>query len=1660
MSTATVTPEIVQTFEVLCCPSVFNTTTQRTRNAPVQLNVREAMEHVGWEAPDDSTSVYLGGVFIPLKFYEHIRPRADVRLTLILRPSGPETWAAIGAFFAAVGEGVVAGLTYAASFEGVAAAIEAGGLAAGFGYGAGAIIGTVAITAGVSALTNALIKPPDQDSGSMESGRPSPSLQATGNRIRQNEPVPSVYGDIRIFPALGGFPYSVIRGSENLLRLLFLVGTGVNEISEPMIGEVPLSSFPRARMAIRSGFVFDGPLTIYTNEVQQLALNQVFDERRADEVSISPWAQYNVPGDDVEEISVDFSFPTGIFRRNEHGSLRYHSVGLQIQVRNAVGPGAWVDATTIPTFSPMPSTTPGLGGGPAIDGAPTLNIYLEQGVIKFVSVSARPFIVGFSWRVTAGSYDVQIRRFETEGPSARTGGGNETIIASTFVWTALRGLAFTNPLGPRLQTQCATVELEIPLDEQFNGFSANFSVRVKRYLSMYNPSDPFADADGWSAPVLPGRTRNPAAAARDILQGLSKKTPYLNSELEIPDFTAWYLYCEAFNQAGSGPLTFDHVFDYLGRASDQLALVMSAARAAPIIKNGKLGVLIDKDQSATAPKALITPANTNGFRYRFVYPKKIHGIKCAFIDRDEGFNPNGQIIVYADGYSSNGAGGTIVADENQMDSMRFIGTTDRRLVFVQARFLLAGRVLQRRTVEVEQDIEHLSYNIGEVVKLSHDGSLLGTRWGYVKFFNSYRFFEQFERETNPYTVAAKDLTNGTIEYGYMTPGFFTEGQGGARIRASSTALVTTGQTFAVARDWSGFVVELDARAPDSGSLSSGDGLRIAIFGPTLSDFRVWNFGTSAGLSSTAMATVALTIGTTSPSSSGGSFNAASVIRYEVRTNGVGGAAGKIWSVDNFRVHPTDTTQLGMIMLDGFADMAPGADYRIDIRKINTGGGGSVEVIPYNVIGPSDINNPLGIADALYLFLKSPVAGSPAPFTTGDLYAFGTTEAVTGRFLVKNKQPMIDLRAVVTLIDEAPERFNAVTTIDVSPPASQIQVPISQIGPSKPNINQIVADERALLLTREGSLITRIALLVQPGTQVGRTQPQFWAVRYRRIDAGATAYKAPQPYPAATNLIYISEVDEDATYEVLIRAIDGQGRPSEEVRQEVYVSGKTNRPPNVPNFRVENASIARWDTVEVPLDFAGYRITKSRVGGTYALSERVHGNSLITAPPFVLVNLPLGEYTLYIVMVDKVGNESLTPTSVNGTFGALEIQNVFDTTDYHALGFPKDPTEESEVLMDFENFDDFEIITGQLPAGFYVDVDTISNETGGTVFINGTGQILGGLKSCTIDGNGVAAPRFGLTFPTDAPLNALDRKLEFAIYINRAGTGTFTVRTTFWSDGGAASSRYDATSKNGLAELLIRADLAAAATATTGGGVDELVVERITIDVTGGGFTTTDDFILDDLVWKAGTVNTVEVEGGSGDLITTEIGSFYSNVGSSLFYDSDGGSNFYNSSFKKGRYFFSLVVGGGDLPANLRIGVDAPDSQTRLYYKDTFGVFVDFPAVLKGLTAQTYYFLLELDGGGLIGRVEGLTAVLEIEDEVEIMNNVVIASGGAGTRLTLTKTYRSIKKVDLTVEEDGNGGRYAVLVDKNPSTGPLITVYNGSNARVTGLIDARVTGVRG
>lgn len=108
------------------------------------------------------------------------------------------------------------------------------------------------------------------------------------------------------------------------------------------------------------------------------------------------------------------------------------------------------------------------------------------------------------------------------------------------------------------------------------------------------------------------------------------------------------------------------------------------------------------------------------------------------------------------------------------------------------------------------------------------------------------------------------------------------------------------------------------------------------------------------------------------------------------------------------------------------------------------------------------------------------------------------------------------------------------------------------------------------------------------------------------------------------------------------------------------------------------------------------------------------------------------------------------------------------------------------------------------------------------------------------------------------------------------------------------------------------------------------------------------------------------------------------------------------------------------------------------------------------TRQRYDFQITTNASNTRGTLIELKTILDAPDVIEALDDIAI--NAAGTRIPITKTYKQIFNVTLTLQDDGGDAVSAIVMDKDPVLGPLVKTVDGSRVGVAGLVD--VNEIRG
>jgi hypothetical protein len=249
-----------------------------------------------------------------------------------------------------------------------------------------------------------------------------------------------------------------------------------------------------------------------------------------------------------------------------------------------------------------------------------------------------------------------------------------------------------------------------------------------------------------------------------------------------------------------------------------------------------------------------------------------------------------------------------------------------------------------------------------------------------------------------------------------------------------------------------------------------------------------------------------------------------------------------------------------------------------------------------------------------------------------------------------------------------------------------------------------------------------------------------------------------------------------------------------------------------------------------------------------------------------------------------------------------------------------------------------------------------------------------------------------------------------------------------------------------------------------------------------------DTILDNLVFTyddkaagfAGTATNGSVV-TSGDLVANDSGGLFWGADLARFWGADSIEFWPTSTYLEMMYILAYEVMPDEVGARLTLDVSIIASSYTIEYRyGTQGVFwgmdADFywgsddvlfwppatewttwPGALENIQSGIVEFRIVTQAGETQGQITEFTLNFDVVDEYEELDNIAVSP--FGTVLPITKLYRSINNIQLTLQEDGGTAVTAKWINKN-ATGPLIGVYDTDGVATSGTIDARIQGVKG
>lgn len=453
-----------------------------------------------------------------------------------------------------------------------------GGLSAA---AAGAVKGLIAagISLAGSMVVNALFPIAPQEN-TTEKTKTLYSIGGATNQASQYGAIPEIFGEHRVSPPYASGAYTELSANDQYVRMVFCVGYGPIDISDVKIAETDIDSYEDVEWEIVEDHTSEN-VTLYTRPVYEETVSVLLDAETS-------WVT-RTTADNIDEISVDFSFPSGIYRIDDEGKRKNYTITIQGQYRPVSG-GAW-------------STL---------------------GTLTLTSMSSQAKRRSFRAKVDLGQYEVRMRK------SSSDYSGSDTV-TETVYWTAIRGrrrdgavVSFDKPL--------TLIAMRIKATNQLNGSVNQLNCLARPKILAFNGSS-------WVAEQI---TRNPADHFRRVLQGPANARPVADSGIDFASLEGWWQFCK------DEGFTFDYVATEQTSVYERLTQIAATGRASVTYRDAKWGVVWDEADSTIVQH--FTPRNSWGFSSIRAYADLPHGFRVSFINRDNGYL-NDERVVYDDGYT-------------------------------------------------------------------------------------------------------------------------------------------------------------------------------------------------------------------------------------------------------------------------------------------------------------------------------------------------------------------------------------------------------------------------------------------------------------------------------------------------------------------------------------------------------------------------------------------------------------------------------------------------------------------------------------------------------------------------------------------------------------------------------------------------------------------------------------------------------------------------------------------------------------------------------------------------------------------------------------------------------------------------------------------------
>lgn len=544
--------------------------------------------------------------------------------------------------------------------------LGAGGLfTAGGAIGGGFLAAAGAFVAGTM-LVNSLLGPKQASLDALQSTPTSTTYSLSGgnNQSRPYEPLGLLFGEVRISPDFSSRPFTWYEGQDQYLYEILHGGINCYFVRDVRIGKTPLEGYSDwSTQADGFAGMTQQPLLAWSN------VDTTAGAQLPGGPDLGNWYDYT-PGPWVTRttstgtrvVQVDFEFQ--LFYVGDKGDYATRHCDIEGQIR-LLPDGDWV------SLAPHRYT----GSKPE---------------------SAR---VTTSYEVDEGQYEVRFRKCTADKSDTRE--------VNKFSWSALKSVQADGGYYAGI----GRIGLKIKATGQLNG-----QLDTVNWLGSSSPVNLW-NGSAWV--VAAGRAQglsNPGAQMLAYMRGIYGPDGRLQAGMGLSDDMIDIESLQGFmvrcTQMG---FTFDWYADQTVSHGDVLNNMAAAGMGSLAWPRGRLGVVWYQEDEPVSGVVNMATIKAGSFRVDYLTLDTADGLEYQFFDRNQDFVWD-TIRVTAPN----------VETPLNPAKVSSVGVTEAAHAAMLARFHVAQSEFQRKSITFETDLEHLTYQRGAVLLLSHDV----TQWGY------------------------------------------------------------------------------------------------------------------------------------------------------------------------------------------------------------------------------------------------------------------------------------------------------------------------------------------------------------------------------------------------------------------------------------------------------------------------------------------------------------------------------------------------------------------------------------------------------------------------------------------------------------------------------------------------------------------------------------------------------------------------------------------------------------------------------------------------------------------------------------------------------------------------------------------------------------------